>query len=112
MSDCIFCKIASGEINADFVKQTEDYVAFKDLSPQAPVHILVIPRKHIASLSDFEDSDLLAKTMQGVREVAAEAGLLENGYRVVNNIGEHGGQSVNHVHFHVLGGRHLGWPPG
>ncbi|MBD3620024.1 MAG: histidine triad nucleotide-binding protein [Chromatiales bacterium] len=114
MSDCIFCKIAAGEIPADVVYQDDDVIAFRDLNPQAPTHVLVIPRKHIATLHDAEaeDAQLLGRLFLGAQQVAEACGIAESGYRTVVNCGAGAGQSVFHVHLHVLGGRALGWPPG
>jgi len=114
MSDCIFCKIAAGEIPADVVYQDDDVIAFRDLNPQAPTHVLVIPRKHIATLHDAEaeDAQLLGRLFLGAQQVAEASGIAESGYRTVVNCGAGAGQSVFHVHLHVLGGRALGWPPG
>ena len=113
MSDCIFCKIAQGEIPSENVYEDDKILCFKDLDPQAPVHVLIIPKKHISSLDDVreEDSELLGYIMLKVREIAADLGL-ENGYRLVNNCGEDGLQTVQHLHFHLLGRRKLTWPPG
>jgi len=110
----IFAKILAGEIPADIVYQDEQAIAFKDANPQAPVHLLVIPRKALRSVhaAVAEDTRLLGHLLQVCRQVAAEAGLAEDGYRVVANIGPDGGQSVDHLHFHVLGGRKMTWPPG
>jgi len=112
--DCIFCKIAGGEIDSEIVYQDDRVVAFQDANPQAPVHLLVIPRKHIPSLKDFseEDFDLLADIHRVAVELAEEEGLTEEGFRLVNNCGSQGGQTVDHVHYHLLGGRQLTWPPG
>jgi histidine triad (HIT) family protein len=114
MGDTIFGKIARGEIPADLVYEDEHALAFRDLAPQAPSHILVIPRKPIQSLAHASDEDaaLLGHLMRVCARVAQAEGLAEDGYRVVTNIGEHGGQSVLHLHLHVLGGRSLQWPPG
>ena len=114
MPDTIFARILAGEIPADFVHQDEHAVAFRDVAPQAPVHLLVIPRKPLTSLAAAADEDaaLLSHLLAVCRKVAAEAGLQDGGYRVVTNVGADGGQSVEHLHFHVLGGRPLGWPPG
>ena len=113
--DCIFCKIASGEIPADIVYVDDHILAFRDLAPQAPVHVLIIPKIHIASLDDLDDSDvqkeLMGHIISKTREIAAQLGL-ENGYRLVNNCGEDALQTVKHLHFHLLGGRRMGWPPG
>lgn len=113
MSDCIFCKIAEGEIPSEIVYQDDKIVVFKDTSPQAPVHILMIPRKHIASLDEIsaEDSELISYMMLKIKEVTA-AQSLTDGYRVVVNCGEDGQQTVKHLHFHILGKRKMTWPPG
>ena len=115
MSDCIFCKIAGGEIPADIVYQDEEILAFRDLEPQAPVHVLIIPRRHIASADALEDTEedraLMGHLLSRVPTVAAALGLA-NGYRVVNNCGVDGLQTVQHLHFHMLGGRQMLWPPG
>ncbi len=114
MENCIFCKIAAGEIPADIVYQDESVVAFRDLNPQAPTHILVVPRKHVATLNDLEmDDECLVGRMYGaVREIAVGEGLADPGYRTVINCNEAGGQAVFHVHLHLLGGRMMHWPPG
>lgn len=113
-SDCIFCRIASGEIPAAVVHRDEHVVAFRDLHPQAPVHVLVIPREHVASLDAATDEHgaLLGRLYLAARDVARAEGIAEDGYRTVLNVGADGGQTVHHVHVHVLGGRSLGWPPG
>lgn len=114
MEDCIFCKIAAGEIGA-LVYEDEDVAAFNDLKPQAPVHVLIVPKKHIARVSDVtggEDACLMGKILVVANKIAAQRGIAEEGYRVVANCNEGAGQSVWHVHFHLLGGRKLGWPPG
>lgn len=114
MADCIFCQIAAGETDSEIVYEDDDCIAFADLNPQAPVHVLVIPKKHIESLADAgtEDTDLLGKLCQACDTVAREKGIADDGYRVVTNRGEKAGQSVLHLHFHVLGGRPMNWPPG
>lgn len=111
---CIFCKIAAGEIPTTPVLETENVLAFHDLNPQAPVHVLVIPRKHVESVGTAADADgaLLGELLLACRDVAAKCGVAAGGYRVVLNTGTDGGQSVWHLHAHVLGGRHLSWPPG
>ncbi len=111
--DCLFCKIASGEIPSSIVYEDGEMLAFRDIDPQAPTHILVIPKKHIISVSDIGDCDgeIIGKIFLKIKEIAIKEGL-ENGYRVVTNIGSDGGQSVAHLHFHILGGRALSWPPG
>jgi histidine triad (HIT) family protein len=113
LQDCIFCKIASGDIESEVVEQTEAVVAFRDINPAAPTHVLVIPRRHIASAADLGRSDaaLLAEMFEVAAALAAQEGL-EAGYRVVTNVGPDAGQSVDHLHLHVLGGRRMSWPPG
>ena len=113
MSDCLFCKIAAGEIPSKKVYEDDDFFAFHDITPQAPTHVLVIPRRHIASLDDAGEDDqaLLGRLLLVCRGLASELGIA-GGYRVVNNCGAPAGQSVFHVHFHLLGGRPMGWPPG
>ena len=110
--DCLFCRIANGEIPADIVTQNDDAVAFRDVSPRAPTHILVIPKKHVESLEHADDSVDLGALMRTAADVARKEGLVESGYRVVINTGAHGGQTVDHLHLHVLGGRQMTWPPG
>jgi histidine triad (HIT) family protein len=115
MSDaCIFCRIARGELGTRFLYEDDDVVAFADLHPQAPVHVLVIPRRHVISLATSapEDDVLLGKVLAGVRTVATQLGVAERGYRTVLNSGSDGGQSVWHLHAHLLAGRAMGWPPG
>lgn len=115
MSDgCVFCAIAAGDIPADVVAQSDSWVAFRDLSPQAPTHVLVIPREHLASLNDLDAGrrDLAGDLLLAAREVAGLEGLADDGYRVVLNTHERAGQSVFHIHLHVLGGRTMQWPPG
>ena len=113
-TDCLFCRIASGEIPADVVDSTDDIVAFRDIHPQAPTHVLLIPRRHIPSLTELEPSD--AEVIGGLflkaAEIARREGIADGGYRTVINAGADGGQTVFHVHLHLLGGRPLGWPPG
>ncbi|MEO1202047.1 MAG: histidine triad nucleotide-binding protein [Pseudomonadota bacterium] len=114
MIDCLFCKIVAGEIPADIVHETETTIAFRDINPQAPTHILIIPRKHIATINDISDEDrlLVGSLFTTARDVAKQEGLSDSGYRVVMNCGEGAGQTVFHVHLHLLGGRGLTWPPG
>lgn len=114
MSSCLFCRIVAGEIPAQIIYETNECVAFRDINPQAPVHVLVIPRKHIASLaeSEAEDATLLGRVLLACAEVARAEGLSENGFRTVINTGANAGQSVFHIHAHVLGNRPLNWPPG
>ena len=112
--DCIFCRVASGEIPAQTVYTDDQCIAFRDINPQAPVHVLVIPREHVASLDDvgLKDEVMLGHLMRVVSRVANDQGLAESGYRTVINTGAGAGQSVFHLHVHVLGGRPLNWPPG
>lgn len=112
MSDCLFCRIAKGEIPATLVGESDTCLAFRDIAPQAPVHVLVIPRTHYRSLNETPDAAVLGAMGELAKRVAREQGIAESGYRVVLNTGEHGGQTVHHMHMHVLGGRHLQWPPG
>lgn len=114
MSDTIFGKIASGEMSADIVYQDDDVVAFRDISPQAPTHVLVIPRKPIPTLNDATpaDAELLGKLLLAAAKVAEAEGIAEGGYRTVINCNAGAGQTVFHLHLHVLGGRPLQWPPG
>ncbi len=113
MDDCLFCKIISGEIPSTKLYEDDLIYAFADIDPQAPVHFLVVPKKHIASLDDAqpEDAELLAHILLKIKDIAKEQGIT-NGYRVALNIGEDGGQAVQHMHFHVLGKRKMSWPPG
>jgi len=111
--DCIFCKIAAGDIPAKKAYEDDQCLAFYDLDPQAPVHVLLIPKQHIASVNELteENSGVVAHIFTVAAKLAGELGL-ENGYRIVNNCGEDGGQTVQHLHFHLLGGRSMAWPPG
>ena len=109
---CIFCRIAAGEIPADIVKRADGMLAFKDLNPQAPTHLLVIPTIHVGSLNDAKDPAVLGKLLAFARDVAKDAGIATKGYRVVANTNPDGGQTVFHLHLHVLGGRAMNWPPG
>lgn len=114
MADCIFCKIASKEIG-NLIYEDDLVVAFNDLNPQAPVHVLIIPKKHIERISDVQDGEdacLMGHIIVVANKIAAERGIAEDGYRVVANCNEAAGQSVWHIHFHLLGGRNLSWPPG
>ncbi len=114
MADCIFCKIISGEIPSNEVYSDDELFAFRDVNPQAPVHILVVPRKHIELIVDFteQDAGLIGRMILAANKIAESEGLVENGFRYVLNCNEHGGQAVFHVHLHVLGGRQMMWPPG
>ena len=110
--DCVFCRIARGEIPAKIVAESATCIAFRDLDPKAPVHALVIPREHFASLNEVKSPALLADVMQLAVAVARTDSIAESGYRVVFNTNSDGGQTVFHLHAHVLGGRHMAWPPG
>lgn len=114
MSQCLFCRIAAGEIPANILYSDENVLAFRDINPQAPLHALVIPRKHIATINDLQadDAALVGKLFLAAKQVAKEAGYAEDGYRVVMNCGLDAGQTVFHIHLHVLAGRALSWPPG
>ncbi len=114
MTECLFCKMASGEIKPDIVYEDDDVVAFRDINPQAPTHVLVIPRKHISTLNDLEpgDAELVGKLALAARQVAADEGIADAGYRTLMNCNEGAGQTVFHIHLHVLGGRRMHWPPG
>jgi histidine triad (HIT) family protein len=113
-NDCLFCKIAAADVPAEIVKESDRWVAFRDINPQAPTHILVIPRRHIPTLNemDADDADLLGELLLATKEIAADEGIAESGYRAVLNCNAGAGQSVFHVHLHLLGGREMGWPPG
>ncbi|OFI07186.1 HIT-like protein [Clostridium acetireducens DSM 10703] len=114
MSDCIFCKIVKGEIPSEKVYEDDIVYAFKDISPEAPVHVLIIPKKHISNLNELkqEDENIIAHVFMIAKKLVKEFKIDEKGYRIVTNCGEDGGQTVNHIHFHLLGGRVLQWPPG
>jgi histidine triad (HIT) family protein len=115
MADCLFCRIVAGDIPATIVKRSEDAVALRDVDPRAPTHVLVIPTKHVAAARDAkgpEDERLLGRLVRFTTDVATELGLDARGYRIVTNTGKDAGQSVDHLHFHLLGGRKLTWPPG
>ena len=111
MTDCLFCSIAAGAIPADVVFETDEVLAFNDINPAAPTHVLVIPKRHVASAAeiDGEDGDLLASVFQVAARIGAA---IDGGWRMVTNVGPDAGQSVFHLHFHVLGGRRMSWPPG
>ena len=114
MIDCLFCKIVEGEIPADIVYENDTVLAFRDINPQAPTHILIIPREHIGTINDLspEHEAVVGRLFMAAKEIAAAEGLTEKGYRVVMNCGEGAGQSVFHIHLHLLGGRGFDWPPG
>ena len=114
MSECLFCNIVAGKIPAKLSYQDESVIAFSDINPKAPLHALVVPRKHIATLNDLsvEDASLMGQLYLAAKQIASEAGFAERGYRTVMNCNAEAGQSVYHIHLHVLGGRSMGWPPG
>ncbi len=114
MSDCLFCKIIAGDIPSALVHQDDSLVAFKDINPQAPLHMLIVPRKHIASLNDLsaEDDALVGSMIRRAAALAKEHGYHERGYRTVLNTNREAGQTVFHIHLHLLAGRGLAWPPG
>ena len=114
MSDCLFCRIVAGEVPADKVAESDRALAFRDINPQAPTHVLVIPRDHFANAAELADADgdLLAEVFRLAATVAEQEGVRDAGYRLVTNTGEAAGQTVDHLHVHVLGGRPLNWPPG
>lgn len=112
--DCLFCRIASGEIPANVVLETPHVLAFRDINPQAPTHILIIPREHVPSVAEMSEgqAQLMGRLFLAARDLAREEGIQEGGYRMVVNAGPDAGQTVFHVHMHLLGGRGMGWPPG
>ncbi len=114
MSDCLFCKIIAGDIPGNFVHQDEAMVAFKDINPQAPLHVLIVPRRHVATLNDLsvEDDALVGSLFRRAAAIAKEHGYDQQGYRTVFNTNRGAGQTVFHIHLHLLAGRGLGWPPG
>ena len=110
MQDCIFCKIINRDIPSDIIYEDEEILAFKDINPVAPVHIIFIPKKHICCINMLEDDDanLIGKIFIKIKEVAKQLGIADNGYRIINNCGDDAGQTVKHIHFHIIGGRNLG----
>jgi len=112
--DCLFCKIAANEIKGDIVFEDDNLIAFNDIDPKAPLHVLVIPKKHISRISDIDNDDfiLIGQLINCANIIAKEKGYNENGYRLVINCNEDGGQSVYHIHLHLLAGRQMSWPPG
>lgn len=114
MEDCLFCKIIKGEIPSQKVYEDEYVYAFKDINPEAPVHVVIVPKAHIKSSNDInsDNSYMISYIFEAVQKITKSLGIAENGYRVVNNCGEYGGQTVGHLHFHLLGGRKMTWPPG
>ena len=111
-SDCLFCRIVRHEIPAAIVREDEHTLAFRDIDPKAPTHVLVIPKTHVASLNDAGDAATLGRLLLAAREIADAEGISASGYRTVINTGADAGQTVHHVHLHLLGGRHMSWPPG
>lgn len=114
MEDCIFCKIINGDIPSKKIYEDDKVYAFYDINPEAPVHFLVIPKEHIQSANAIKENnaDIVAHIFKVINKLVVDLNIAETGYRIVNNCGEDGGQTVNHMHFHVLGGRSLQWPPG
>ena len=114
MPTCLFCKMASGEIKPDIVYENDRILAFNDINPQAPTHVLVVPKRHITTLNDLQESDaaLVGEMFLAARDVAIQTGIADSGYRTVMNCNADAGQSVWHIHLHVLGGRRMNWPPG
>jgi histidine triad (HIT) family protein len=113
-SDCLFCKISAGEIPADVVFESEDVIAFRDINPQAPTHVLIIPRKHVATINEMTSNDIddVGKLFLAAGQIAKDEGIDNDGYRVTMNCNEAAGQTVFHLHLHLLGGRRMNWPPG
>lgn len=112
MADCLFCKMVAGEIKPDTVYEDDKVLAFRDLNPQAPVHVLIIPKVHVATLNELTDRELAGHLMLTAAKLARQEGLAEDGYRTLVNCNHHGGQAVYHLHVHLLGGRQMRWPPG
>ena len=110
--ECVFCRIVRGDFKTEFVAENHHAVAFRDIDPRAPVHVLVVPRRHVTSLAEADDETMLGSVLGLAARVARDSGISESGYRVVLNTNSDGGQSVAHLHAHVLGGRKLTWPPG
>ena len=112
MEPCLFCKIASGEIPSAKVYEDDEILAFRDIAPAAPEHVLIIPKKHYDSVMQLDDDALLARMFAAAREIAKTCGISESGFRLIINTGKDGGHTVGHLHMHMLGARELGWPPG
>ncbi len=112
MTDCFFCKMVSGEIKPDVVYEDDSLLAFRDIHPQAPLHVLIIPKRHVRGLNDLDDSGLAGHLLQTAAKVAKQEGYAEKGYRTVFNCNSDGGQTVFHLHLHLLAGRQMVWPPG
>lgn len=110
--DCLFCRIVAGEIPAKIVAESDDYVAFRDINPQAPVHMVIVPRHHVSSLNEASDPALVGGLALLAADIAKSEGVAESGYRTVINTNSDAGQTVFHIHLHLLGGRPMGWPPG
>jgi len=111
-SDCLFCRIVRHEIPATILREDEHTLAFRDIDPKAPTHVLVIPKTHVASLNDVDDAATVGRLLLAAREIADAEGISASGYRTLINTGADAGQTVHHVHVHLLGGRHMSWPPG
>jgi histidine triad (HIT) family protein len=113
-SDCLFCKIIAAEIPADIIYESPDAIAFRDINPQAPTHVLIVPRRHIATINELADSDtdVVGRLFLAARDIAKQEGFAEDGYRVTMNCNAAAGQTVFHIHLHLLGGRNFTWPPG
>ncbi|MGH8371310.1 MAG: histidine triad nucleotide-binding protein [Gammaproteobacteria bacterium] len=114
MNDCLFCKMVKGEIKPDMVRETDELIAFRDINPQAATHVLIVPRKHISTTNDLTPADeaLVGKLILAAQDIARQEGIAESGYRLVMNCNAGAGQTVFHIHLHLLGGRRLTWPPG
>ncbi len=112
MADCLFCKMVAGDIKPDVVFEDENLLAFRDINPQAPVHILIVPKRHIATLNELDDNQLAGQLLLTAVKLASREGLADDGYRTVFNCNHNGGQAVYHLHLHLLGGRPMSWPPG
>lgn len=113
-TECLFCRIVAGEVPSDLVHEDDEVIAFRDIAPRAPTHILVIPHRHIASAADLTETDgpLLGRLFAVTAQIARDQGIADGGYRVVTNVGRWGGQTVDHLHLHLMGGRAFAWPPG
>ena len=114
MTECLFCKIRDGEIPSDTVYEDDHILAFKDVNPHAPVHILIVPKKHISTINDLksEDAEIMGKMLLAAQDIASSEGVAADGYRLVVNTNADAGQTVHHIHMHLLGGRNMAWPPG
>jgi len=114
VDDCIFCEIVKKQIPCEIIYEDDSVIGFKDISPQAPVHVIIIPKVHISNINDIseDESDVIGHIFIAAKKIAKDLGISETGYRIISNCGEDGGQTVQHIHFHLLGGRMLKWPPG